>query len=626
MLRRRAAAKLQRALDPPVHTSRGAYAKINLESPGTTTPEEPRVFGRRTRREAEVTALLDRARAHPPDSTQRFTALESLAEHDPAVVVEQALALCRGGRPEDVLAGAEALQRVLLDGLSRAQWRQVREVTQVLCGPGQRDAGTLAAALPAHARALHQEEPRGSAAFLAEMIRHPDGRVRSAAALTIPMLDDPVPLVAGLVSLLDNDPLPEVADCAAAGLGAVIVRDPPTEHQVTALFVAGLDDPAGALHAWRRTRAALLEEPPPDAAGTIDPDLRDDLQEKLAELRRLDWSMPEDRAEHLRAFIDAVNGAARRHAPGPEWEEAARRAEVRDVLDTARRHPAESEERQEHILRLLPDPPAWTGRRAIGVAVDEALALCGPPAGDGTTLGVEALALLTTLGAAPRSNRIRATLADLRARRPDDPALLAAMLRTYGGLHIRGLLDEAADGLDRFVLDLLDHPNRRVRADAVMPVIGGDKVARRAVRLLDEDPEPGVRANAAGGLADLDPHHDDLVAEALTRHLDDPEPAVRAHALRWAARTGRGDALNRLLREVSDPGVPWEIVNVFENLLADVDTLPRRLHRDFTAAFARLDETGWADRAEPGAYPDAEARAWLLAEAAETIRLLDPSP
>lgn len=583
------------------------------------------MFGRRTRREAEVTALLGRARAHPPDSTQRFTALESLAEHDVTVVAEQALALCRGGRPEDVLVGAEALQRVLMDGPSRALWRQVREVTHVLCGPGQRDAGTLAAALPAHARALHEEEPRDSVAFLTEMLRHPDGRVRSAAALTVPALDDPMPLVAGLVSLLDTDPLPDVADSAAAGLGAVIVRDPPGERDITALFAANLDAPAGALLAWRRTRAALLDERQPDAADVTDPDLLDDLREALTGLRRLDWPAPEDRAENLRAFIGAVNAAARRHAPVPDWDEAARRAAVRDVLDNARRHPAESEERQEHLLRLLPDaPPAWTDRRAIGVAIDEALALCRPPAGAGTTLGVEALAILTTLGAAPRSSRIRATLTDLRADRPDDPILLAAMLRTFGGLHVRGLLDEAADGLDRFVLDLLEHPDRRVRADAVLSVIGGDQVVRRAVQLLEQDPDPAVRANAAAGLADLDPGHDDLVAEALTGHLDDPDPAVRAHALRWAARTGRGEALNRLLREVRDPGVPWEIVGVFENLLADVDTLPRRLHRDFTAAFARLDAIGWADRAEPG-YPDAETRAWLLAEAAETIRLMDPS-
>ncbi|QKW39989.1 hypothetical protein HUT06_43090 [Actinomadura sp. NAK00032] len=605
------------------------HVKIDLESPGTTTPEEPRVFGRRSRREAEVTALLDQARAHPPDSTQRFTALESLTEHDVAVVAEQALALCGSGRPEDVLVGAEALGRLQLDGPSRALWRRIGEVTRVLCGPEQRDAGILAAALTAHARALHREDPQDSAAFLAETLRHPDGRVRSAAALTVPILDEPRPLLPGLVSLLDADPLPDVADSAAAGLGAIIVRIPSMEPDVTALFVAGLDDPARASHAWRRVRAALLDEPQPDAApDATDPDLLDDLTEVITGLRRLDWPSAQDRAVNLSAFIEEVNAAARRHAPAPDWDEAARRAAVRDALDSARRLPAESEERAEHVVRLLPVPPrTWNDRRPIGVAIDEALALCRPPADDGTTLGVQVLAFLTALGGAPGPSRIRAALADLRAAGPDDPVLLAAMLRTYSGLLSRGLLDQAADELDRFVLELLEHPDPRVRADAVWPIIGGERAVRRVVQALDRDPDAAVRANAAAGLADRDlaPGHEDLLAEALPRHFDDPDPGIRAHALRWGARMGRADALERLLREVRDPGVPWEIVGVFEYLLADVDTLPRRLHRDFTAAFARLAETGWADRADPGGHHDAESLADLLADATETVRLLDPS-
>ncbi|MFI0486521.1 hypothetical protein [Actinomadura sp. 9N215] len=172
------------------------------------------MLGRRTRREAEAADALDRARAHPAGSTQRFAALDELIHLDVKAVVEQALALCRGERPDDVLVGLQALQNLPARLIPRSQWPRIRQVTGALCAPGQRDAELLAAAIPVHVDALGDEQD--PADLLRTMFRHDDGRVRAAAATSAASAHDPLSLLTALFALLDEDPLPEVATAGRA--------------------------------------------------------------------------------------------------------------------------------------------------------------------------------------------------------------------------------------------------------------------------------------------------------------------------------------------------------------------------------------------------------------------------
>ncbi|TMR01138.1 hypothetical protein ETD83_15245 [Actinomadura soli] len=595
------------------------------------------MFGRKARREAEVSEVLGRARAHPAGSLPRIAALDEIVRLDAKIVVEQALVFCRGGRPDDAVVGLQALATVPAPLVPRDRWPEIGQVTGVLCGPGQRDAEILAAALPVHASAMVAQD-QDPADLLRAMFRHEDGRVRAAAATSAAAAHDPVPVISALLALLDEDPRPEVATAAATGLAHTICRDPSAAEVITALFAAHLDDPGQAVHAWNRARAILLGGPDPGDGPdpALSDDLHDELRERLASLRGLDWPDHQIRAQVMGMFIDAVNGSMRRYAPAPGWDAPGHRATVRDLLQRARSLPPGSDGREELLFRLVPDvsAPAWTDRHAVNIAVDEALALGtdapGVEAPGPDALGVEALAILVSFGHAGRSRRIRAAMADLRARRPDDPIVLAAMLRTYSGLASRGLLDPAADRVDEVVLDLLEHENAKVRATAAtsstLPgnAVAG-RIAVRLIRLIDQDPDPAVRADAALGLAsmgeaDRPGDADDLIVEALVRLLDDPDPVIRAHALTWAVKTDWPGALERLLEELAGPDVRWEILSIVQNLEAHIDCLPPHLHKEFTAAVARLDESGWTTGPDSGEDDPRH----ILADAAATLQFLAP--
>ncbi|MFI0412209.1 HEAT repeat domain-containing protein [Actinomadura sp. 3N508] len=577
------------------------------------------MFGRKARHEAEVSDVLGRALAHPAGSLSRIAALEEIGRLDARVAVEQSLALCRTGPPDAAGVGLQALGIVPTALVPRNLWPEIGQVTGVLCGPGQRDAEVLAAALPVHASAA-VAQGQDPADLLRGMLQHEDGRVRAAAARSAAAAHDPVPMIGPLLALLDEDPLPSVATAAATGLAHTVCRDPSAADLLTERFAAHLDDPAEAVHAWNRAKALFRGAPDPgEGPGPALPDdLHDEVRERLASLRGLDWSDHDVRAPVIGMFIDAVNGSTRRHAPVPEWDEQGHRAAVRELLQRARRVPPGSDERDELFLRLVPDvsAPAWTDRHAVNIAVDEALAL-GVDA-----LSVEALAILVTFGSPGRSRQIRAALADLRARRPDDPIVLAAMLRTYSGLAARGQLDPAADRVDELVLDLLEHENATVRATAASTGLPGltaaGRIAERLIRLIDQDPDPAVRADAALGLTGMAGAGN--ATEALVRLLDHPDPVIRAHALTWAVEAGRPDALPRLLDELADPGVRWEFLFLVQNLDDHMDSLPRRLHKDFTDALAHLDETGWTNRATPDAVDPDE----ILADASATMQFLTP--
>lgn len=324
--------------------------------------EERSVFGRKGRREAEVSEILDRARAHPPGTTQRIATLEGLIDFDVETVAGQALARCERGRPEDVLVGADALGLLPLEIMNRKARRRTAEVTRALCGPGRRDIGILTAALPVHVRALDHDQANESVELLGTLLQHTDGVVRAAAARTTSWAAYPGPLIPQLISILDEDPLPEVAANAAAALGQAVCRDPSTAPQIITLLATSLDDPRQALHAWHRAKAVLLGAPDPVEAPDLPDALRDDLSEKLVAARRQNWSDRDLQPVAIRAFIDAVNGAVRRHEPAPGWDEAARRTAVRDLLQRAGRYPAGTNERDEILARL--EEAGWAGRAA----------------------------------------------------------------------------------------------------------------------------------------------------------------------------------------------------------------------------------------------------------------------
>ncbi|WP_165247502.1 HEAT repeat domain-containing protein [Paludisphaera soli] len=85
----------------------------------------------------------------------------------------------------------------------------------------------------------------------------------------------------------------------------------------------------------------------------------------------------------------------------------------------------------------------------------------------------------------------------------------------------------------------LDDADEEVRGDALASLAGFGEAARpaasRAAVLLKDDPEPGVRRNAAALLAAA---KDPASTPALMAALDDPDPAVRAEAVRSLGRFG----------------------------------------------------------------------------------------
>jgi HEAT repeat protein len=211
-----------------------------------------------------------------------------------------------------------------------------------------------------------------------------------------------------------------------------------------------------------------------------------------------------------------------------------------------------------------------------------------------------------------------------------DPEVLAAALHPYAELsaHAPALL-----------YDLLAHPDERVRRSAAQLVgaiddteIVQDRQVDALIDLLERDPDPGVREEAAQGL--------DLIVtcrayvpqaqrieEALSRRLNDPIPGVRASALVATSGHDLEGAVKRLVTELAAADVRWQFVDAFNRLPRHLlDDAPAELRADAHQALRRLLVRGWPDNAHPGRFPVAQERSEMLDNAITATAPERPRP
>ena len=93
------------------------------------------------------------------------------------------------------------------------------------------------------------------------------------------------------------------------------------------------------------------------------------------------------------------------------------------------------------------------------------------------------------------------------------------------------------------------------------------------LRLLDEDPDPEVRVEAAGAAVQVfqalhecdDEQEAGRVADRATPHLTDPVADVRAQAMTLALLHQPSDAvLDQLVRELAAPTASWRFVDLVQ--------------------------------------------------------------
>ncbi|MFI9271157.1 HEAT repeat domain-containing protein [Kitasatospora sp. NPDC052896] len=280
-----------------------------------------------------------------------------------------------------------------------------------------------------------------------------------------------------------------------------------------------------------------------------------------------------------------------------------RHVDVAELLLRARAHPAGDHRRR----RVLDE----AGGATAGEVFDEGAALLRSGDPESVALGAELLEVLVTgHDKGRRFVPVLARLLDGICGPAQHPVVLVAALPLY--LAVR---DDCAPVL----LELLDHPDGGVRraAAAVVAVRPDVPCDRRTVsllvRLLDDDPEPTVRTEAAAALArlhQLDERHRPGIEEVLAEYEDDPLPGVRVAALKVLAATAPGQALAALAAELAVADPDWRFVAACADASRWTD--PGDLHRELL----RLQERGWAEHdVSPARFPPADERAALLTAA-----------
>jgi hypothetical protein len=202
------------------------------------------------------------------------------------------------------------------------------------------------------------------------------------------------------------------------------------------------------------------------------------------------------------------------------------------------------------------------------------------------------------------------------------PEVLAAALHPYAQLS-----PQAAAPL---LYELLDHADALVRRAAAQLVatagaeFAEDRQVDSLIRLLDEDPDPGVRERAAEGLDLIVTCYayvpqSPRIVDALARHVDDRNPGIRASALTAGIATADVEAAVKVLvDELSDADVAWQFVDAFSHL-PPLEGWFDELRSAAHAALRRLLELGWPDRGDPACFPLAQERAEMLARAINTM-------
>ena len=212
------------------------------------------------------------------------------------------------------------------------------------------------------------------------------------------------------------------------------------------------------------------------------------------------------------------------------------------------------------------------------------------------------------------------------------PEVLCAALHPYAQLcpDARPLLHE-----------LLDHPDGRVRTTAAQLIAAGgqefadDRQVDALIALLDRDPDPGVRAQAAEGLELILTCYAFIpqmprITDALANHVDDPTPGVRASALVGSSVQEVDAAVKQLVAELADTQAAWQFVDAFNRLPHQFDACDADLRAEAHRALLGLEEQDWPQNtADPARFPVAQERAEMLAKAIDVTaphrRRLPPS-
>jgi hypothetical protein len=213
-------------------------------------------------------------------------------------------------------------------------------------------------------------------------------------------------------------------------------------------------------------------------------------------------------------------------------------------------------------------------------------------------------------------------------RPTQEPEVLCAALHPYAQL---------ASDADPLLHELLDHPDGRVRTTAAQLIatagaeFAEDRQVDALIGLLERDPDPGVRAQAAEGLEFIVTCYAYVpqrprITDALMSRLDDPIPGVRASALVGVSVVDVDMAVKRLVAELGAERVGWQFVDSF-NRLPQFDLCAADLRAEAHRALRALAGQGWPRDADPARFPAEHERAEMLAKAvAATATRRDAGP
>jgi hypothetical protein len=196
------------------------------------------------------------------------------------------------------------------------------------------------------------------------------------------------------------------------------------------------------------------------------------------------------------------------------------------------------------------------------------------------------------------------------------PDVLSAALHPYAQL---------CPDAQPLLYELLDHPDAQVRRSAAQLIAAADTefAADRQVdsllALLDRDPDPSVREEAAVGLEVILTCYSYVpqgprISDALTSHLDDPIPGIRASSLAGLSTLEVDTAVKRLINELGAAQPAWQFVDSFNRLPQLEDCTPD-LRASAHLALRRLQVQAWPDLADPTRFPVAQERADMLTKA-----------
>lgn len=207
------------------------------------------------------------------------------------------------------------------------------------------------------------------------------------------------------------------------------------------------------------------------------------------------------------------------------------------------------------------------------------------------------------------------------------PEVLAAALHPYAQL---------SKDAQPLLHVLLDHADARVRRSAAQLIAGAnaefadDRQVDALLELLDRDPDPGVREQAAEGLELIVTCYAYVpqglrIREALAARLDDRVPGIRASALVATGAVDIETAVKGLVTELGAAEVAWQFVEAF-NRIPLHDGCPAELREDARLALRRLHVQGWPQYADPTRFPVATDRADMLAKAIAATGPAAPVP